>query len=46
MFGGMFDRANEGGTATDGLYSDAALAEERQWKLIWDKLVASSKVGG
>jgi len=25
---------------------DAALSEEQQWKVIWDKLVASSKVGG
>jgi len=26
--------------------SDSALSEERQWKVIWDKLVASAKVGG
>ena len=25
---------------------DAAMSEEQQWKVIWDKLVATSKVGG
>lgn len=26
--------------------SEASLSDERQWKLVWDKLVAACKVGG